>query len=885
MAQRRFGPTAGAGVAIVEKDAQKAIQPGMLGTRAYTGILQKGPVGKVFRAPNRKEFEFRAGGYIPESLLPNAAMDTFDLGQGAGDVWFQRVTDGSEKKASLSLLNRRSPRSTTIAVRAGNGGRWAGKKAILIDQYDAVTAITLQLDNVPASLKKDELAGALVRFSAIPGKSFAVLGNTAGGLLSFNPDIDLVAELGGSADKLVSITLANDGNSVAIKILEGTAKPSSEFRMDVFTVEGEIATRRKSFDNLSTDPAAPNYFVRVINDDSDKEFLVEVEDLFIGTHTADVKPSNYSSKSLSLTATVLKAKIWDEVVSSANSALAELLALVKGASIIEDTVLLTCSAAGARASGLLTFGSQPDDGDSVTIAGKVVTFKTTVVDPLTQVAIGTNAEGTIDNLVAFINAQALLSTVTAWFKVLFVKKASAATMSVYAMTAGVAGNAITTVSAGGANKPTFGAATLASGLAQTWTVASEKMPFISGTVTSGVAFAAANEFGFGFTLIDVSRDSAKTFGVADTVTIYMRPLEVNKLIGGFLFPKYSDFRKKAEIISNTADEITVKAASTLNVGAAVGDVFRVEYLQELGGGYDGIAEISDTHYVSAYDTGVSALRNLRGKNLGLIKLATPGVTSTAVQKAGAAFAESQNWQYRYEVPANITSESAAEEWLNSTVGRNDFAVCAFPSFAKVLNPVGQGLKLVSLTGAIQGVEAKIAKDFSGYHKAEAGVDAILSNVVVLPDGLEDKVLDEEFLNPIGLAVIKKVAGNFVIWGDRTVGNDTAFKFKHHREQLSYYENTFLENFDYVVFALNNKDLWAKLKSSFITFFEPEHAKGAIVGDKVTDAARIKIDSENNTVASMDAGDANAEVGVALADTVERFIITVSKLGVTERVAA
>ena len=132
-----------------------------------------------------------------------------------------------------------------------------------------------------------------------------------------------------------------------------------------------------------------------------------------------------------------------------------------------------------------------------------------------------------------------------------------------------------------------------------------------------------------------------------------------------------------------------------------------------------------------------------------------------------------------------------------------------------------------------------------------------------------------------MSILIKKSGNFVIWGDRTLGLDPAFKFKHQRETLSHYENTFLENFDFIIFALNNSETQEQLKSAFVAFFTPEFAKGAIVGDSLTDAVIIKIDAENNTLITQAAGDLNAELGVRIVDTVERFIITISKLGITE----
>ena len=874
MAQRSFGVTNAAGVRIVEKQAAASIEPSQLGTTAYTGILQKGPIGKMFRTKTKKEYAFRAGGRITGSFLPDAALARLSNGNGAGDLWLQRITDGTEKKASLSLTNRRGTRSIVMGIFAGNGGRWAGKKQTLVDNYDSITATTLQLTTVPADLKEDELEGALVNFNAIPGKSFKVIGNDELGMLYFDADIDLVTEIGASTDKLISVKLLNDGYAIAIRVEPGTLKPATEINLIISFLEGNILTEQKRFTNLSMDPTEGNYVEKVINDDPDKDFLVTVDDLNTGSITADIRPANYAGQVLGLTATVLTAKIWDLVVSSVAGATAKLTSFVAGANILKDKLTLTCTAQGSRATVGLSFAANPDDGDAIEIDGETYTFKTVVADAETQILLGANAEATIDNTVAFLNAKDIK---------VFTEKSGAAALDVYANTAGVAGNAITTTSTGGVNKPTFGGAVLAGGVAQTWSVVSEKMPFLTmPTLTSGVAYAAVNDFSAGFTFLDSTKDSTKEFDVADTVDVYVRPFESEALVGGYVRPKDSEYRQKFEIISNDADSITVRAGSDMTAISAIGETFNVSYDQQMSGGYDGVTGITDVTYTTAYDTGTSPLKSLRGKNLGLVKMATPGVNAVAVQKAGLAFAESQNWQYRIEVPANILTETACDEYLSGQVGRNDFAVVSFPSYGYITNPSGAGKKLIPMTGSIHGVEAKIAKDYDGYHKAGAGTTAILPDIIELPGGLGDEVaLDEEFLNPLGINVVKKSGGNFVLWGDRTFGLDTSFKFKHQREYVSHVENTFLENFDLIIFALNNVETQNQLISTFIQFFTPEFAKGAIVGDSLQDAVIIKIDEENNTPATRANGDLNAEIGMRVVDTVERFIITVSKLGITE----
>jgi len=251
-----------------------------------------------------------------------------------------------------------------------------------------------------------------------------------------------------------------------------------------------------------------------------------------------------------------------------------------------------------------------------------------------------------------------------------------------------------------------------------------------------------------------------------------------------------------------------------------------------------------------------------------------------------AFADAANQQYREEIPSTTVTEDAADIYVNDTIGRNDFAVVSFPSYGYVADPEGQAqgkLKLVSLTGMIHGRESRVANDWLGFHKAGAGQDAILPSVLKLPTG--EAVLNEEYLNPIGIGVIKKMKGNFVIWGDRTLNLDPTWKWKHQREQMCYYENVLRESFDWIIFAINDPITEKQALAALKIFFLPEwRTKRALQGETFEEAAIIRVDSEINTPVTRAAGDMYAEVSLWLADTVERFIVRISKQGVFETVA-
>lgn len=372
----------------------------------------------------------------------------------------------------------------------------------------------------------------------------------------------------------------------------------------------------------------------------------------------------------------------------------------------------------------------------------------------------------------------------------------------------------------------------------------------------------------------------------DTLVINYKPFVVDALIGGFLYPdKVNAKRERYRITDNDHKSITVADGSDLTTSGAPGDEFMVVAKLEMEGGRDGNADVTDTHYIQAWDPNTSLFNRIVDRNFGLVKYATPGVNATAVQKAGVAYAAARNHQYRIEVPSSITTDPEAEAYVNDTIGRSQYMAVAFPSYAYVPDPIGGNegkLKLSPRTGEIQGREARIAVDNLGYHKAEAGVDAILPAISKLTT--EDRPLDEELLNPRGVAVIKVKQGNFVIWGDRLPTPDPTWKWKHQREQMSYYEHVLQENYDWIIFAINNPETRQRALQSLRNYFRNEYRNQALDNDvSFEEAAILKLDREINPDDVKAAGDMVAHISLKLVDTVERFVIVISKQGIFESV--
>lgn len=451
----------------------------------------------------------------------------------------------------------------------------------------------------------------------------------------------------------------------------------------------------------------------------------------------------------------------------------------------------------------------------------------------------------------------------------------AATISV-SSPGGADGTATTFTPGTDARSETIIVTTTAIGPAAAFTVDSDLQDHPLPAGVTATPYVAGNRWTTGFTITD----GATAWGSGDTITIKFEYLRPNEAVDGFVFPDVVNFpNERFRIVSNTVSQVTVVTGSDMTVNGADGDTYRVEYRQQMEGGLDGVADLVDGDFVAVWNTDTSLFNRLFDRNLGLIKYATPGKTVTAVQQAGRAYAQAKNGQYRYEIPVNIVDEASAVDHLQNTLGRTDYAAVSFPSFGSYTNPEVAGLKEVSLTGGIHGREARTAADFLGFHKAASDIFHVLPFIRELPTG--DERLNEEILNPNGLSVVKKKFGNFIIWGDRLPFLNPAFRFKHVREYLSHIERVLQENFDFIIFSINDALLRPVLLAALQGFFLPEFTKRALRGDSFEEAVTIKVDKENNPEAVIDLGEAVVDINLNIAATVEKLRMRVSKTGIFE----
>jgi hypothetical protein len=863
MSQRVYGPTQGAGTQITETDAEKTIVPSTFGVTVHVGAYQRGMVGALNFAPKKKQFSAQMGGRLANGLIaPDAALDFFDMSEGAGELWCVRVTDGNEVASSVYLYNRRVPRSAVVKFSAHDGGQWAGRAGFLVGEIEQTTVgTTTSTDLTETTLStgktmlKDYWAGAVLKLHAVATKSYLVLSNTVDGVLTVVSDTTMLTDYGSSVDLEYTLELADVAEPLEVYVHDGTQAPTEEWGADIYW-NGAL---EQQYDNLSSDPTSPHYFVRAFNDDTGN-FSVKVQDLWTGGYAADVRPANHYEQVASLSSTVAKLEIVQAKVNSVGGGTATIGGWSYGQKVKAQSLTITFTTPTAYGVVSDQYGSV---GTGVVGAAFVPTFGADYI-PSFVVTAGTFAMAALDTISVLVNPltpDALVggliypnkATDRRTFFVIVSNTVDTVTVKSDSDMTVVADAGTPGSVTGTATGPTFstvGNTALALRI--------DGGPIQVVPIPSGATVAAAN--------IVNSINSSLGMTIASYTTD--KHIKLTSTIGG---------RFSAVWIGAGGANTPLGFTASTNHPGAVGDSAMLQWRQPLAGGYDGLASLTSSDYEAMYDLDTSPINRLFGRLKGLVKLGTPGVTSTALQKQAAAYAEARNYQYRYECPADIVTEDAAEEYVNDTLGRSDFAVMAFPSYAYIANPLKNsvGMKLVSTTGAIHGREAKMASAWSGYHKAAAGVDVTLPAFLSLPTG--DAVLDEESLNPQGIQVLKFVGGNLIIWGDRTVSADPSWMWKHQREQMSHYGNVLRENFDWIIFAINDTVSWTMAWTELDKFFKQE------VTNRALDGYNVKIDAENNTTDTKAKGNANCDIRLKFVDTIERFRIGMSKVGVFEDV--
>lgn len=321
----------------------------------------------------------------------------------------------------------------------------------------------------------------------------------------------------------------------------------------------------------------------------------------------------------------------------------------------------------------------------------------------------------------------------------------------------------------------------------------------------------------------------------------------------------------AQTKAKKAGYFYVGVGNDLTVATQTGNSFFVSHPIALQGGYDGNTANTIPYYWTKYvDPDTNHVENaVYGRNLGLLRMAFPGISSITVNKAGATYAEAKSYEFRYELPVYLTTAASIEAYIKQELGRNDFASVAAPSYIYISSPFGAGKRMITAVGDIMGGESLFAVNNSGYHVLFAGRAARLPRAIGLP--FEIGRSDEVIANTSGVQMLKYSEGNIIVWGGRAPSLSSVYVFLHIRRSQSNYNRIFIEvdNLQELIFRPNQPDLAAQFRMILKTFARREYKKGVFSQYLTFDeAVRINTGQE---------ADSNSSVGGAQGDQLVEII--------------
>jgi phage tail sheath protein FI len=207
----------------------------------------------------------------------------------------------------------------------------------------------------------------------------------------------------------------------------------------------------------------------------------------------------------------------------------------------------------------------------------------------------------------------------------------------------------------------------------------------------------------------------------------------------------------------------------------------------------------------------------------------------------------------------------------------------------IKDPVGRSggaIRKVGPSGAVAG--QFLATDRKvGPFKAAAGVEARVYDAIALERAFSPAELDalNSGINTLGVRTGKNVVNairnlpgaGIVIMGARTLKQDgTANRYINMRRSLTYIEKRLHDLAQFAVFENNTEKLWARLITVLGSFLNDYRNQGGLRGTTLEQSFYIKCDGENNTSASIAAGEVHVEIGVALEYPAEFVVINLSQ---------
>lgn len=719
----------GPGVTVDLREAAQGLPSAPRGTSALMGQFCSGPTTKAALA------------LTPEAarLISGDPDDDFEASLALSDVYSEdspitliaRVTDGLDVRARSHLWDRDPNRSfsrtsktvndsrTPIATAyAQNGGRWGGRKRVILGDLPTpatdITASTIDLgaaSEVADAMLVDLFAGALLYLEGDDASPYEIVSNDLDGVATIKGEFSDAAQAAdGSGAINGQFRVVLDHSKELSVVVPQDSVVGERFSLKAerkFSQNGGWETV-SAYDSLGLNSGDDRPWLATIIDGESLKYQIEVESDYTGETVEAKFPSNFCEVPTSISGATLTYQWyrWSHAGSNSGNSYLSAIAAIDTGSIEPHVYTLTFTAATT-----FTVTVTWPDGTTQTLASGTTGVSYNPSHP--QLSSFTLTAGTVAHVAndvvtirvdtlphdlfqreAFLypvavsddgNSNQRLRIVANTYNTVTVR--SDLDLDDFGATVGASAEVIGTVDL------TAVSLVAATTVILTPDGGSSVTLTISGTPGPGAAAIAA-----ALTALDTANKFIFSAGGAGNA--YLR-IRVNGSYG---------FRSSILVGNGTANGALGLTNGDLENGTDAVP-FRIEARWPMWGGYDG-GTPGSARYVLAADLSDHLFKCHMGRNLGLVRVGTPGITATAVKSALEALVSSVGWIYIAEFASSIEAlslpgEGAVDDMVTNE-SESDYVEHYFPSRGKFENVARTRLVTRSLTGVIMGRRSWLA---------------------------------------------------------------------------------------------------------------------------------------------------------------------------------
>jgi len=232
------------------------------------------------------------------------------------------------------------------------------------------------------------------------------------------------------------------------------------------------------------------------------------------------------------------------------------------------------------------------------------------------------------------------------------------------------------------------------------------------------------------------------------------------------------------------------------------------------------------------------------------------------------------------IDPDITSATLAD--LQSTASNfadyGGYAAHYAPALLMV-DPAKSGPGAIRKTypgGAVAGLMVRTEVQRS-VAKAPAGYSAEIRGALRLTVKLSNDDIGTLYDGNPYVNSFKVIPGaGIAVFGARTLARTTSDKYIPIRRTLNYLKHSLKQLTQFAVFEPNDENLWSRITATTTGFLTEFYNEGGLKGTNAAQSFFVICDETNNTTSSVDQGQVNIEIGVALQNPAEYIVINLSQ---------